>query len=117
MKKVNVTAGLIKEMVKKSLFWLIGSLVVIMSMLAFRVDADQDENPVPDGVTMLMERGGIPAVFDPVFVSAEDADIPDDAWILGIAIDGEARAYSLNLLNHHEIVNDQLAGIPVAAVW
>ncbi|MCH7548683.1 MAG: DUF3179 domain-containing protein [Candidatus Krumholzibacteriota bacterium] len=44
-------------------------------------------------------------------------DIPDDAWILGVLINGEARAYDLNLLNHHEIVNDEVGGTPVAAVW
>ena len=34
-----------------------------------------------------------------------------------VVIDGEARAYSLNLLNHHEIVNAGISGLPIAAVW
>ena len=71
----------------------------------------------PDGVDILLPRGGIPAVFDPKFVSASEADIPDDAWVLGVVIDGEAHAYSLNLLNHHEVVNDRFGELPVAAVW
>jgi hypothetical protein len=50
-------------------------------------------------------------------VAAETADLPDSAWILGVALDGEARAYSLNLLNHHEVVNDRLGETPYAAVW
>ncbi len=53
----------------------------------------------------------------PEFVSADEADIPDDAWILGVAIDGQARAYSLNLLNRHEIVNDRINDQSFAAVW
>lgn len=75
------------------------------------------DETAPEGVTMLLPRGGIPAIFEPVFVSASEADITDDAWILGIVIDGEARAYSLNLLNEHEVVNDRVAGQPIAAVW
>jgi hypothetical protein len=71
----------------------------------------------PKGVDMLLPRGGIPAVFEPGFVAADEADVPDDAWMLGVVIDGEAHAYSLTLLNHHEIVNDQFGDLPVAAVW
>jgi hypothetical protein len=66
---------------------------------------------------MLMPRGGIPAVFEPRFVPADEADLPDSAWILGVAIGGEAHAYSLNLLNGHEVVNDAMGGRPIAAVW
>jgi uncharacterized protein (DUF2344 family) len=66
---------------------------------------------------MLMARGGIPAVFKPEFVPADKADIADDAWVLGVVVDGEAHAYSLNLLNHHEIVNDHFGDLPIAAVW
>jgi hypothetical protein len=71
----------------------------------------------PDGVRQLLPRGGIPAIFDPVFVPADEADVPDDAWVLGVAIGGEAKAYDLNLLNHHEIVNDVVGGLPVAPTW
>ena len=71
----------------------------------------------PAGVQMLLSRGGIPAVFEPEFVPADKSDLPDSAWILGVALKGEARAYSLNLLNGHEIVNDSLGGRAIAAVW
>ncbi len=71
----------------------------------------------PAGVQMLLPRGGIPAVFNPRFVPADRAGLPDSAWILGVAMGGEARAYSLNLLNGHEVVNDSIAGRAIAAVW
>lgn len=73
--------------------------------------------PGPEGVDILLPRGGIPAIFDPTFVSADEAEIPDDAWILGVAIGDEARAYSLNILNGHEVVNDMVGETPIAAVW
>jgi len=71
----------------------------------------------PAGVQILLPRGAIPAVTDPHFVKAKDADISDDSWVFGVFVDGEARAYSIALLNHHEIVNDTIHGRPLAAVW
>ena len=65
----------------------------------------------------LLPRGGIPAIINPTYVTATEADISDNTWILGIEIDGQTRAYSLNLLNHHEIVNDAINKTVFAAVW
>lgn len=75
------------------------------------------EGPPIPGFVQLMERGQIPALVEPEFVAASDAEIPDEAWVLGFEHDGEAYAYSLNLLNHHEVVNHQVKGEPIAAVW
>jgi len=54
-------------------------------------------------------KDGIPAIDQPVFISARDADVlqPDDR-ILGIEINGVARAYPISILNWHEIVNDSI---------
>ena len=71
----------------------------------------------PPGVEQLLPRGRIAAVVDPQFVSAGEADLPDDAWILGVAVEGRAKAYSLNLLNSHEVVNDKSGETAYAAVW
>ncbi len=90
---------------------------VLLAMITPLAHAASHPDSIPTGVQMLMERGGIPAVFAPQFVSAAEADLPDSAWVLGIEIAGEARAYSLNLLNGHEIVNDSVGGRPIAAVW
>jgi len=76
----------------------------------------QAEEP-PEGVQQLLPRGGIPAIFEPEFVSAQEAELPDSAWVLGVYLNGDARAYDLNLLNHHEVVNDVVGGQPVAPVW
>ena len=59
----------------------------------------------------------MPAITEPVFVSAREAEIPDDAWVLGVEYQGVTRAYSLWLLNGHEIVNDHFADLPVAVIW
>ncbi len=72
---------------------------------------------LPEGVEQILPRGKIAAVFDPEFVPAAEAKIAKDAWVLGVVIDGQARAYSLNLLNRHEIVNDRIGDTAFAAVW
>lgn len=77
----------------------------------------QSKDDLPDAYRQILPRGRIAAIMNPQFVSAEEADIPDNAWVLGVVIDGQARAYSLNLLNSHEVVNDQVGDTPFAAVW
>lgn len=72
---------------------------------------------LPDDFKQLLPRGAIPAISNPEFVPADEADIADDSWVLGVVIDGQPRAYSLNLLNHHEVVNDHIGDTPFAAVW
>jgi len=62
----------------------------------------------------------IPAIDDPVFVSAEEAAewMLDDELVMGvIGPDGEARAYSVWQLDHHEIVNDRIGDVPIAVIW
>ena len=54
-------------------------------------------------------RDGIPALFDPKMVNAEQADFlqPGDR-VVGILLNGKARAYPIAILNWHEIVNDEI---------
>ena len=72
---------------------------------------------LPAEFKQIIPRGRIASVDAPAFVSAAEAEIPGDAWVLGVVIDGQAKAYDLNLLNRHEIVNDRFGELPVAAVW
>ncbi|MGR5286598.1 DUF3179 domain-containing protein [Vibrio maritimus] len=56
-------------------------------------------------------RDGIPALTDPKFELGKTAKSvkPRDV-VLGLVINGEAKAYPLNILNWHEIVNDTVGG-------
>ncbi len=80
-------------------------------------EAMAEDMPSDDGFQQLLARGAIAALVDPEFVAAAEAEIPDDAWVLGFAHSGEAYAYDLNLLNSHEVVNHRVAGSAFAAVW
>jgi len=57
-------------------------------------------------------RDGIPAINSPQFISANDAAafMQAEDRVLGLEINGQARAYPVKILNHHEIVNDNIDG-------
>ncbi len=55
-------------------------------------------------------RGAIPALDRPELAGASASFIQDMDRVLGIEIDGEARAYPFGILWWHEIVNDTLGG-------
>ncbi len=71
-------------------------------------------------IVTLLPFDAIPAINDPTFFeTVEDADraYGEDELILGVEIDGDARAYSVPLLSSHEIVNDIVGGHPIAVTW
>ncbi len=88
------------------------TLIFIIFLSGCSSDTDEFE-----AYEQLLPRGQIAAVTEPQYVSAEEAEIADDSYVLGIVVAGKARAYSLNLLNNHEVVNDQIGELPFAAVW
>lgn len=55
-------------------------------------------------------RDGIPSIDSPKFIEPDAADfLSDEDRILGVAIDGVARAYPVRILKWHEVVNDTIA--------
>jgi len=63
-------------------------------------------------------RDCIPSIDAPKFVAASDAaHVADDDIVIAISFDGEYRAYPAQILDHHEIVNDTIAGEPIAITW
>ena len=90
----------------------IGLAAGAIAATALAVAAD-----LPKGYRQAVPRGLIQSIDEPSFVPASRATIPGDAWVLGVVVGGEARAYSLNLLNHFEIVNDRIGDLAFMAVW
>ena len=63
-------------------------------------------------------KDGIPAIDDPAFAPHADVtDIADTEPVISLAIDGEARAYPLQILMWHEIVNDTIGDVPVTVTY
>jgi uncharacterized protein DUF3179 len=62
---------------------------------------------------------GIPSIDSPKFISVADGNkfLLDSDKVLGININGDIRAYPLQILVWHEIVNDNVGGIPIAVTY
>ncbi|RMF71887.1 MAG: DUF3179 domain-containing protein [Acidobacteria bacterium] len=76
-----------------------------------------------------MPRDGLRALVDPEMLPAALANDHEALGVLrgrylvpgqrvvGLALDGDVRAYPLRVLNWHEVINDTVGGIPVAVTY
>lgn len=72
---------------------------------------------LPDGFRQVLPRDAIMPIYDPQFVPAASIDWPGDTLVIGVAADGEAKAYPVSFLNGREMVVDSIAGIPILVTW
>ncbi len=70
-------------------------------------------------ITSVLPRDRIPAIDDPTFGSLADGDgfLTDVEPVVTLQVEGQARAYPLQILTWHEIVNDEIAGVPVSVTY
>ena len=64
-----------------------------------------------------LERDSIKPIYDPTFLPVAEANYQDDELVIGIEINGEAKAYAIGPLNGREMVNDTLGGVPILVTW
>ncbi len=63
-------------------------------------------------------KDGIPSIDKPVFVPvSEMSELAATEPVVGLSLNGDARAYPLRILTWHEIVNDQVGGVPVTVTY
>jgi len=61
---------------------------------------------------------GIPAIDEPSFITVDEVDfLADEESVVVLGLDGQTRAYPVQILTWHEIVNDVVAGRPVAVTY
>ena len=74
----------------------------------------EDYLPVPeDALVRAAGKDAFPAITEPAFAadwSGVDPDLVDADRVIGVERNGIARAYPLNVLHRHEVVNDDLGG-------
>ena len=70
-------------------------------------------------IRTVIPRDNIPAIDAPKFVSVGAAAgwLEDVEPVVALDIAGDARAYPLQILTWHEIVNDEVGGVPVAVTF
>lgn len=104
----------------------IGRLLFLLLLLPTGAGADTrngfdlSESTVPAAEILSggPPRDGIPALTGPDMVPAASARYLREAdLVLGVFVAGEARAYPKRLLVWHEIVNDTVAGQPIAVTF
>lgn len=84
----------------------------------WKTDFDQKIIDLDEVMSGGVPRDGIPPIDDPQFISAQlVTDLAPQSPVIAINIEGDARAYPLEVLTRHEIVNDVVAGIPVAVTF
>jgi hypothetical protein len=63
-------------------------------------------------------KDGIPAIDEPRFVAADEVDFLEPKEpVVAVEVNGRARAYPIQILIWHEIVNDTLGGVPIAVTF
>ncbi len=68
-------------------------------------------------IRQLLVRDAIPPIYEPQFLSAEEAGILDNQLIIGVEINGDSRAYPILTLRWREMVNDTVGGVPILVTW
>ncbi len=97
-------------------------LSMMSSVVCFSQDAVHDTNswliPKQDVLSGGVPKDGIPSLENPALVRAADARyLSDDDLIFGVVVKGEPRAYPLKILDRHEIVNDEIKGVPISILY
>jgi thiol-disulfide isomerase/thioredoxin len=83
-------------------------------------ETDFSKHIVPySEISTVLSKDRIPAIDDPRFIGIDEADewLASEEPVLMLEIGGEARAYPIQILMWHEIVNDVVGGTPVAATY
>ena len=64
-------------------------------------------------------RDGIPSIDDPQFVSSAEAEewLAGNEPVIAVEFNGDARAYPLQILTWHEIVNDTVGDVPIIVTF
>jgi len=63
-------------------------------------------------------KDGIPSIDNPKFSKVKDSQFMSDSdTVIGLEINGESKAYPIFILVWHEIVNDNVGGIPVSVTY
>ena len=88
-----------------------------LSLLLFIFFSANAADYTEDPIRTLLPFDAIPAITNPRFVSSNEASLDADAPVIGVNFNDESRAYSLCVLNGHEIVNDVVARQNIATTW
>jgi hypothetical protein len=84
----------------------------------WKTDFARREAPLSEFLSGGPPKDGIPAIDAPRFLRVHEVDfVRSEEPVIELVVNGEARAYPIQILIWHEIVNDTIAGVPVAVTF
>ncbi len=85
------------------------------------LESSEPETEVPEGLPIVPygRRHHFPEIRRPRYVTSKETDNTpgEDEPVLGLVVGKEARAFSTNQLNEHEMVIDEIGGVPVLVTY
>ncbi len=130
----------VNKLIKYGLIALLGFMVAIKPSIAAAdshpdswryawpdTDFSRHDVPYSDILSGGPPKDGIPSIDDPIFATISEVEnnetlmgnskLEDSEPVIGLIIEGVAKAYPLRILTWHEIVNDEIAGIPITVTF
>ncbi len=87
------------------------------STAGWKTDFSKASVPLTEFHSGQVPRDGIPPIDEPTFVGVGDEPIDDREPVIAVELDDIARAYPLQILTWHEIVNDTIGDTPLAVTF
>ena len=89
------------------------------STYGWKTDFSKHSVPLSEIISGGPGKDGIPPIDEPVFISPGEAAelLGDRKPVVAVEINGEAKAYPIEILMWHEIVNDTIGDVPVTVTF
>ena len=89
------------------------------STYGWRTDFSKHSVPLSEISSGGPGKDGIPPIDEPKFITADEAAayLGDRKPVVAVEVNGEAKAYPIEILVWHEIVNDTIGGVPVTVTF
>jgi len=70
-------------------------------------------------IIVVLPKGSFPKINKPKYVGRQEAVTMfyGKEPVIAVSLNGQAKAFSLNMLTTHEMVNDELGGVPILATY
>ena len=96
-----------------------------LAAAAVRLDVDAFAEIKPGGprdvdprrFRQLLGRDHIVPIYEPLIISPSETPTTPEELVMGVVLNGEARAYPVGQMRSREIANDELGGIPILVTW
>ena len=70
-----------------------------------------------DRYSQFIPRDAIKPVYEPLFLPGQSSGLDPQELVIGVAINGESKAYPAGTLTFREMINDEVGGVPILVSW